>query len=103
MLRNLLENALKYSPQDKPVSFSSSISQDQVIFKISDSGIGIPETEQASVFDKYYRASNTTDIAGAGVGLHLVSKIVNQHGGNLSLSSTKGDGSTFTISLPLST
>jgi signal transduction histidine kinase len=67
---------------------------------ISDRGMGIPEAERERVFERYYRGSNTSGIGGSGVGLSLVRSIVELHRGAISLESTEGAGSLFTLRLP---
>ena len=67
---------------------------------IRDHGIGIPESERERVFERYYRASNTSGISGSGVGLSLVRSIVDLHKGSISLESVEGKGSRFTLRLP---
>jgi len=99
---NLVDNAIKYTKQGyvKVV-----LSQDggNVIIKVQDSGIGIPEKDKKKVFDKFARGANAVDMYtdGSGLGLFIVKKIVEAHkGGQVSVQSQEGKGTTFTISLP---
>jgi signal transduction histidine kinase len=72
----------------------------QIAVVIEDHGIGIPETEQQQVFERYYRGSNTSGIVGSGVGLYLVRTIIELHNGAVALHSREGEGSRFTVQLP---
>ena len=103
LLENLLEHAIKYTPQGGRIAISASIEQSQVILQIADSGIGIPTLDLPYIFDKFYRASNiSADVIGTGLGLAIVKSIVEQHQGRIWVDSTVGKGTTFTIVLPLS-
>ena len=101
MLRNLLENAFKYSPAHEKVSLSAQLGDNAIILKIRDHGRGIPQEEQAGIFEKYRRASNAGDVPGAGIGLHMVKTIVEQHHGRITLTSPAEGGALITISLPI--
>jgi signal transduction histidine kinase len=72
----------------------------QILFKISDRGIGIPEADQANLFEPFHRASNVGTIAGTGLGLVIVKKCVDLHQGKINVESRAGEGTTFTVSLP---
>jgi len=98
---NLLVNAVKYSPQGGEVKFELVCEQDTAIFRIQDSGIGIPENEQAKLFDSFHRASNVGTISGTGLGLAIVKKSVDLHAGKIEVESQVGIGTTFIVSLPL--
>jgi PAS domain S-box-containing protein len=101
ILTNLLSNAIKYSPENSLINFSLTIENDQLIFKIQDSGIGIPETDKVNLFASFYRASNVGSISGTGLGLAIVKKCVDQHKGEIILDSEVGKGTTFTVIIPL--
>lgn len=101
ILSNLLTNALKYSPQGGLVHFELICTTQEAIFRVQDSGIGIPLSEQANLFDCFYRASNVGTISGTGLGLAIVKKSVDLHGGLIAVESEIGVGTTFTITLPL--
>ena len=77
----------------------------EVIVSVADRGIGIPAAEQARIFEPFYRASSVVaaQIQGAGLGLSLVQRIVEAHGGRISVRSTEGSGSEFTVHLPAAT
>ena len=100
-LNNLLTNAVKYNKPNGKVTLSADETDDQLIIKISDTGFGIAEHDQERIFEKFYRSENDNvrQKPGHGLGLALVKEIVELHGGKLSLQSTLGEGSTFTITL----
>ncbi|MEW6496515.1 MAG: PAS domain-containing protein [Cyanobacteriota bacterium] len=100
-LKNLLSNALKYSPQGSTVQFDLTCHQNQVILKIQDQGIGIPSEAIPRLFDSFYRASNVGTIQGTGLGLAIAKQCVDLHGGQITVDSSLGTGTTFTIRLPL--
>jgi len=101
MLDNLVGNAIKYTPQNGSVKIHMSIQNDQVIFKVEDTGPGIQPEEQGKVFDKFYRASTVPDyVEGTGLGLAIVKSIVDSHQGRVWVDSVVGSGSTFTVLLP---
>lgn len=101
ILINLLENAVKYSPEDSAIDFSLVYKKGRAIFTITDSGIGIPEAEQDQLFDSFYRASNIGQTSGTGLGLSIVKQCVELHGGEIGFSSKSDRGTTFTVTLPL--
>ena len=97
---NLLDNAIKFSPEGGTISIRLKKSADHLSVKISDQGPGIPPEAKARIFDKFYQSDASHATAGNGLGLAIVKKIVDLHKGNVSvLSSDKG--STFEVSLPL--
>lgn len=101
LLDNLLGNAVKYSPEDSTIRISLHAEDKQIIFSIEDDGPGIPQTEQARIFEKFYRASNVPDeVGGSGLGLAIVKSIVDSHQGRIWVESVPGAGSTFCVVLP---
>jgi signal transduction histidine kinase len=98
---NLLDNAVKYSPDSATVWFAAEASGNDLAIRVRDEGIGIPEKEQVHIFDKFYRGSANGASAkkGTGLGLSLVRHIVSAHRGRVDFQSTPGAGSTFTIHL----
>ncbi len=101
MFDNLIENAIKYTPQEGEVHIRARNEAHQVIIQVQDSGIGIPPSEQPYIFDKLYRASNVPKKAqGSGLGLSIVKSIVESHQGRIWAESTTGQGSTFTVVFP---
>lgn len=101
ILTNLLSNAIKYSPKGGQVKFEVVADSNQVIFRIQDSGIGIPESDRDRLFTSFYRASNTQGISGTGLGLSIVKNAVDVQGGTIQVNSEVAMGSKFTVTLPL--
>jgi signal transduction histidine kinase len=101
-VRNLLDNAVKYSPGEKTVWIDAEAEDSAVKISVRDRGVGISEDDRKRVFDRFYRASGEISkrIKGAGLGLSLVKHIVTAHGGTVECQSRVGQGSTFTIRLP---
>ncbi|GAB4197454.1 MAG: hypothetical protein Fur006_46090 [Coleofasciculaceae cyanobacterium] len=102
ILSNLLANALKYSPRESTVQFDMSEYPDKVVFRIQDQGIGIPSEDMPQLFESFHRASNVGVIQGTGLGLAIVKQCVDLHGGEISVDSVVGEGTRFTVMLPLS-
>ncbi len=100
-LKNLLANALKYSPQGSSVQFDLTCHQNQAVFQIQDQGIGIPSEAIPRLFESFYRASNVGTIQGTGLGLAIAKQCVDLHGGQITVDSCVGAGTTFTVTLPL--
>lgn len=98
-INNLLNNALKYSSDDVDVTLTQHI--DQIRMDITDRGIGIPQGELPHIFDRFYRAENVKGMAGSGIGLHMSHRIATLHGGTLTAISAEGQGSVFTLCLPV--
>ena len=101
-LSNLIENAVKYSGNEVCICIDASLKDNRLCMKIKDNGIGIPLQEQERVFEKFYRAQNIPDanLPGIGLGLSYVKLMVEAHGGNITLQSQPGKGTTFTIEIP---
>jgi two-component system phosphate regulon sensor histidine kinase PhoR len=101
-LRNLLDNAVKYSPAASPVRVEVSAEGQQVAVSVRDEGDGIAKTEQRRIFGKFVRGSSSRDlnVKGTGIGLAMVRHIVEAHGGSVVVDSEPGRGSRFTILLP---
>jgi len=102
-LLNLLHNAMKYSGESKEIGMQLKRKDSHALIQVIDRGIGIDPQEQKRIFEKFYRIASPENerIVGTGLGLALVSHIVEAHGGSLKLDSTPGKGSTFSIYLPL--
>jgi hypothetical protein len=102
---NLIGNAIKYSPRGGRIGVSTTREdrggQPWAIVRVTDSGIGIPESDLPTLFSQFKRASNVGKIRGTGVGLHTSREIAVRHGGEIRVSSTVGVGSTFSVELPL--
>jgi two-component system sensor histidine kinase KdpD len=102
-LRQLVDNALKYSPAESPVLIGAELVDRRVVVSVADHGPGIPEQEQTRIFEKFYRAEASHQIPGAGLGLVIAREIVRTHGGEIWVESKVGEGSIFRFSLPPST
>ena len=104
VLVNLVENAIKYSPDGGRIEVRIADFVDRVRIDVSDQGLGIPPSEQSRIFEKFYRldADMTRGVGGSGLGLYISREIVEQMGGVLSVRSRRGSGSTFTVTLPRS-
>lgn len=102
-LRNLIENAIRYSPENTKVGIGMAVKGDTVRISVKDQGPGIPDDEQDRIFERFYRVdpSRSRQTGGTGLGLSIVKHIVGQHGGEVTLWSQPGSGSTFTIALPI--
>ena len=101
VLGNLISNAVKYSPTGEPVTVKIERRGSEAVCSIVDRGIGSPEKDQEHLFESFNRASNVGDIPGTGLGLVIVKRCVEFHGGNISLLSAAGQGTTFTVVLPV--
>lgn len=102
-VQNLVTNAVKFSRPGGTVELRVSQEGDEGVLEVSDEGIGIPAEDLAGLGSRFYRASNAVqaEIAGTGLGLRIVQTILDRHGGNLSVDSVEGEGSTFTVRLPV--
>jgi PAS domain S-box-containing protein len=96
-LTNLMINAFKFSPEGGPVELKIQNSKKGVIITVKDNGIGIPEDDQRYIFKSFFRANNTANIQGTGLGLNITQKIVTIMGGNISFKSKLNKGTTFKI------
>lgn len=101
ILFNLLSNASKYSDKGKKITLSCTCGNEKLVLLVSDEGIGIPDSEVKYLFDRFFRASNVTNIQGTGLGLHIVKRYVDLLKGTISFSSEEGKGSIFTIEIPI--
>lgn len=97
----LLENAFKYTPERGKVEVIGTLYEETVAITVADTGIGIAESDLPRVFDRFYRAENARFRSGMGLGLSIAQSIAEQHGGTITLESTVGQGSRFTVLLPL--
>ncbi|MBE8967609.1 hybrid sensor histidine kinase/response regulator [Nostocales cyanobacterium LEGE 12452] len=101
ILTNLISNAIKYSPENDTIWFDLICKDRLAIFQIKDRGMGIPLKDQTHLFQTFYRASNVGVIQGTGLGLTIVKKCVDLHGGHIQLESEQGVGTTVIVTLPL--
>jgi signal transduction histidine kinase len=97
---NLVTNSIKYSPEDSPITIRVEKLDDSFLFIFEDKGIGIPAKDQGKLFEAFFRASNTGNIHGTGLGLPLVKQIVDRHDGKLWFESTENVGTTFYVEIP---
>jgi signal transduction histidine kinase len=101
-LANLLDNAVKYTPNGGRIDFSVSQEQGLIRIVVQDSGIGIPKGQKNRLFSKFFRADNATSVqtSGTGLGLYMVKKIIDRHGGKIVVDSEEGKGTAFIITIP---
>lgn len=102
VLGNLLENAVKYSPEGSEIAVSVENREENVVTAICDRGIGIPPDELSMVFERFHRGRkvSSTNYGGLGLGLYITRQIVERHGGTIWVESKEGSGTTFSFSLP---
>ncbi len=102
VFKQLLDNAIKYSPEGSPLKILCRPSGDRIVVDVADSGPGIPEEEQDRIFDEFYRVPGKRERAsGTGMGLFIAKRIVDAHGGRIWVTSKPGSGSTFHVALPV--
>jgi signal transduction histidine kinase len=101
IINNLMSNAVKYSPEGKTIRINLEEQDNNLIFKIQDQGIGIPEADLKHLFQPFHRADNVGTISGTGLGLVITKESVELHGGIIAVESTVGVGTTFTVTIPL--
>jgi len=101
VLSNLLNNAIKYSPENTTIDFKIKFKSNEFIFEIKDEGIGIPSEDQKHIFERYFRAENALTNEGTGIGLNIVKGHLESLGGSIDFISVKDKGTTFIVKLPL--
>lgn len=99
LLINLVSNAIKYSPEGKPIEIATSGNDQEAIISICDHGIGIPEEDQEFLFQRFFRARNATNIQGTGLGLNIVKRYVELLDGKIEFTSKLNEGTCFSISI----
>jgi two-component system phosphate regulon sensor histidine kinase PhoR len=99
---NLLDNAIKYSPEAPEITVTTRNNEKGVILTVEDKGIGMSKNVQSKIFERFYRQSsgNVHDVKGFGLGLNYVKAIIDAHRGTINVSSEPGKGSVFEIFLP---
>ena len=102
ILSNLLLNAIKYSPTGAGISLILGKDSDRIVFQVRDHGIGIAEEDRGKIYEPFYRGQNVENIIGTGLGLAVVKKCVELHRGEITLDSQVGEGTSFTVKLPIS-
>jgi signal transduction histidine kinase len=102
ILLNLVENALKYSPDGSPVEVDAKPAGDELVLRVRDRGIGIEPEDRAAIFERFRQVdqSATRAFGGLGLGLHLTRELCADLGGSIRVESTPGWGSTFTVRIP---
>lgn len=100
IIKNLLDNAIKYSPSGSMVELKLFRNNEKVVFQVKDSGIGISLQDQKRLFEPFYRGNNVDNIPGTGLGLSIVKTLVDLHSGQIAVESKVGVGTTFTVILP---
>jgi len=100
-IRNLISNAVKYTPAGGSVSVVARRNDNRAEIVVSDTGIGIPQSDIGKIFGKFFRAKNIGDVSGSGLGLFIVRNIVSGHGGKIDIQSTEGHGTKVTIFIPI--
>jgi two-component system sensor histidine kinase SenX3 len=102
-LTNLLDNAVKYSDAGEPVEVDARVVGDRVAISVRDHGIGIPARDRERIFERFYRVDRARSRAtgGTGLGLSIVRHVAQVHGGEVGVESREGEGSTFTLQLPM--
>ncbi|MEA2236972.1 MAG: hypothetical protein QOC81_1696 [Thermoanaerobaculia bacterium] len=105
VLGNLMENAVKYSPDGSEITVSLDEKEDQLVTSVADRGIGIPTDELGQVFERFHRGRqvSSTNYGGLGLGLYITKQIVERHGGTIWVESREGQGTTFSFTLPVAT
>src|SRR5581483_5810896 len=99
-VENLLSNALKFTPHGGRVDVRVVAEPDAVVIRVADTGVGVPPEDVEHLFDRFFRASGTDGVPGAGLGLSIVKAIVDAHGGSVGVASEPGEGTTFELRLP---
>ncbi len=101
ILDNLLDNALKYSAAESPITVTVSASGGEVHVRVADRGVGVSEEDRERLFAPYYRGSRTREVLGTGLGLHISRQFAERQNGRLWLEATSSAGSVFALALPL--
>jgi signal transduction histidine kinase len=99
-LSNLISNAIKYSGKGETVKVDLIFGKKKVIISVADYGIGIPEDEKENLFMVFYRARNSKDIKGYGLGLAITKQFIEMHNGKIEFESRENEGSKFTVTIP---
>jgi two-component system, OmpR family, sensor histidine kinase SenX3 len=102
MFTNLVDNAVKYTPPGGEVEVTGGFEGSEIVIRVSDTGIGIPEGKLPRIFERFYRVdkARSKETGGTGLGLSIVKHVAENHGGRVTVESTPGEGSTFTVYLP---
>jgi two-component system, OmpR family, phosphate regulon sensor histidine kinase PhoR len=105
MVTNLVSNAIQYTPENGSVSITVSSEKDDIVLRVADTGIGIPEKDIPNIFNDFFRAVNSRKFSssGSGLGLSITREIAENHGGSISFTTQEGEGTVFTVRLPSDT
>jgi signal transduction histidine kinase len=102
ILGNFVSNAIKYTSKGNSIEVVIGLNHnDEYEIRVIDQGVGIPKEEQQSLFDPYFRASNSKDVSGTGLGLNIVKRCVELHGGQITLNSEEGKGTEIAVTIPI--
>jgi PAS domain S-box-containing protein len=101
VISNLVNNAIKYSPQGSPIHVRTRITDGLLHLEVADQGMGIPDEDQEHLFERFFRAGNVVNVQGTGLGLNIVRKYLELMQGGIDFRSKEGEGTTFTVSLPV--
>jgi signal transduction histidine kinase len=99
ILYNFISNASKYSPEDSNIEFYSNFDKKGLTISVTDHGLGIPESDQKHLFERFFRAKNVTNIQGTGLGLNIVKRYSDLINGKISFQSKEGEGTTFNLNI----
>jgi signal transduction histidine kinase len=104
MFANLVDNAVKYTPPGGRVEVTGGFEGSEIVIRVSDTGIGIPEAKLPRIFERFYRVdkARSKETGGTGLGLSIVKHVAENHGGRVTVESALGEGSTFAVYLPRS-
>ena len=103
LVANLISNAIRYTPENGSVKVKLGVNDNTIVLSVADNGIGIPEKDLLKVFNEFYRAGNARRLttSGTGLGLAITRFIVEKHGGDIQVNSVEGEGTVFTVHLPV--
>ena len=103
VLQNLIENAVKYTPDHGKIEIGAEFGKEFLKFRIKDNGVGVPLKDQAKLFSKFFRADNVVRMQteGSGLGLFMVQNIISRHGGDITFNSEEGRGTEFVFTIPI--
>ncbi len=103
ILQNLLDNAIQYTLPNGKIILSAEIKNDEIILTVTDTGIGIPQSDQPRIFERFYRvdAARSREAGGTGLGLAIAKHLIEAHGGRIWVESEVGVGSKFHVSVPV--
>ena len=101
VLVNIIDNALKYSPPEKPIEIQTRVTNHNLEISVADRGDGIPPDDFERIFDKFYRVQRPDNVSGTGLGLSICKGIIEAHGGSIRVVNRRGGGAIFTVSVPL--